>query len=543
MDSAFTLKSASVSDRGLSDKRPENEDSFLEINQIGLFAVADGVGGAQAGEVASQMAMEILAEAFANAAPAADAADVMRSAIERSNSAIFQMAHELPQLSRMATTLVALRLDDNIATIAHVGDSRLYRLDPAGDLYRETDDHSMVAEEVRAGRMTAEQAENHPSRNIISRALGAESSVEPEIKTIMIEPRTDFLLCSDGVTRHLTDQEIKGVLTFGGSPVDICDYIKNLCYQRGAEDNLTAVVVKVSGTGAGIAAASSAFELEEAPEESTEVTARSFAVPAFEEEAEEPPTSNFNVEPADLFAPAESTVLKSEESAPIDSPSAEDEVLDLTSPASRAENPAADNTPSTQAQSPELSAPSMPAGSVTTEETSSEPKRSVAGSLLWTLTLLVLGSVIGVTIFYLAVIRPQQAQQALVPPIRDMQSRNPQLTAFEDNRRNVDERPADAIPRLQQFQSEAEDAFLLGRAYLLLGQYVEARQAFLQCRTLLSGGHVEQVNRRTIETEVAIAMAMLNNTSSQANLRSELEQRGISATPAAPPAVLPGPNR
>src|SRR5258706_7787258 len=215
MDS-FRISSGAVSDRGLSEKRPQNEDSYLEMGQCGLYAVADGVGGAQAGDVASQMAMEILAEAFTNLQEEADAETVMQTAIERANSAIFQMAHELTQLSSMATTVVALHLTDNIATIGHVGDSRLYRVDRDGVLHRETEDHSMVAEEVRAGRMTEEQAENHPSRNIISRALGAEPTVAIDLKTIMIEPGTAFLICSDGVTRHVNDQELTGVLTFSG---------------------------------------------------------------------------------------------------------------------------------------------------------------------------------------------------------------------------------------------------------------------------------------------------------------------------------------
>jgi len=244
METAVHISSASVSDRGLSKKRPHNEDSYLELAQRGIFAVADGVGGAQAGEVASQMAMDILGEAFANAGNG-DAETVMRAAIERANAAIHDMAQELPQLSSMATTVVAVHLNGNIATIGHVGDSRVYRLDRDGELHRETEDHSMVAEEVRAGRMTEEQAENHPSRNIISRALGAESTVEPDLKTIMVEPGSAFLLCSDGITRHVNDQEIKGVLTFGGTPEDVCEYLKDLCFERGAEDNLTAVVIRL----------------------------------------------------------------------------------------------------------------------------------------------------------------------------------------------------------------------------------------------------------------------------------------------------------
>src|SRR4051812_34796196 len=196
----FNVVSAAITDRGLSEKRPQNEDSFLELTERGVFAVADGVGGAQAGDVASQMAVEILGEAFVNSKPNSDAEDVMKAAIEQANASIFQMSHDLAQLSTMATTVVALHVAGNIATIGHVGDSRLYRLDGNGTLYRETQDHSVVEEEVRAGRMTPQQAATHPSRNVISRALGAEPTVEIDMKTIMFEPNTSFLLCSDGIT-------------------------------------------------------------------------------------------------------------------------------------------------------------------------------------------------------------------------------------------------------------------------------------------------------------------------------------------------------
>jgi protein phosphatase len=246
MENNFNITSASISDRGLSEKRPENEDSFLVLEERGVYAVADGVGGAQAGDVASQMAVEILGEAFLNQAADLDAEDVMRAAIERANGAIYQMAADLPQLSSMATTIVALHVYGNIATIGHVGDSRAYRLDHHGNLLRETHDHSVVEEEVRAGRMTPEQAANHPSKNIISRALGAEPDVDIDLKTIMVEPGTTFLLCSDGITRHVDDAEMGGILA-NGNPASICDRLKEICYARGAEDNLTAIVVRVSG--------------------------------------------------------------------------------------------------------------------------------------------------------------------------------------------------------------------------------------------------------------------------------------------------------
>ncbi|HKQ99708.1 MAG TPA: PP2C family serine/threonine-protein phosphatase [Pyrinomonadaceae bacterium] len=239
------IEAAVVSDRGLSEKRPLNEDSYLSDPERRIFAVADGVGGAQAGEVASKTAVEVLDEAFRHQVDGADIEDLMEIAIQRANSSIFQMAHEHAKLSAMATTVVALHLDGHVATIGHVGDSRLYRLSPDGGLHRETADHSVVEEEVRAGRMTPEQAAHHPSRNVISRALGAESGVEVDMKTIEVEDGTAFLLCSDGITRHIPDSELRDLLVATPDIQQACAEMKRLCYERGAEDNLTAVIVRV----------------------------------------------------------------------------------------------------------------------------------------------------------------------------------------------------------------------------------------------------------------------------------------------------------
>jgi len=243
---ANKIEVASVSDRGLNEKRPINEDSFLADHDRGIFAVADGVGGAEAGEVASQTAVDVLKEAFRHRiSDGDDVEDLMELAIQRANSSIHQMASEHPRFSMMATTIVALHVDGLKATFGHVGDSRLYRLTPDGKLHRETEDHSIVEEEVRAGRMTPEQAAHHPSKNVISRALGAESSVEVDMKTIEIAEGTAFLLCTDGITRHIDDEELQALLRSGQGAEVICAEMKERCYQRGAEDNLTAVLVQV----------------------------------------------------------------------------------------------------------------------------------------------------------------------------------------------------------------------------------------------------------------------------------------------------------
>ena len=241
----FKVQSSALSDRGLNERRPLNEDAFLHDRQRSIFAVADGVGGAEAGEVASQTAIEVLDEAFRHQEPGTDVEDLMELAIQRANASIHQMAQEHAKFSMMATTIVALHLKDNVATFGHVGDSRLYRLTPDGVLHRETEDHSIVEEEVRAGRMTPEQAANHPSKNVISRALGAEQGVEVDMKTIEVEDGTEFLLCTDGITRHISDNELRQLLVVNGNLDEVCNELKRRCYERGAEDNLTVVVVRV----------------------------------------------------------------------------------------------------------------------------------------------------------------------------------------------------------------------------------------------------------------------------------------------------------
>ena len=241
----FKVQSSALSDRGLNERRPLNEDAFLHDEARGIFAVADGVGGAEAGEVASQTAIEVLDEAFRHQTEGADVEDLMELAIQRANASIHQMAQEHAKFSMMATTIVALHVKDNVATFGHVGDSRLYRLAPDGQLFRETEDHSIVEEEVRAGRMTPEQAANHPSKNVISRALGAEQGVEVDMKTMEVEEGTEFLLCTDGITRHVSDNELRQLLVLNNDLGEVCNELKRRCYERGAEDNLTVVIVRV----------------------------------------------------------------------------------------------------------------------------------------------------------------------------------------------------------------------------------------------------------------------------------------------------------
>ncbi len=463
----FQINSAAISDRGLSEKRPQNEDSFLELGERSVFAVADGVGGAQAGEVASQMAVEIIGEAFINSRPNSDAEDVLKAAIEQANTSIFQMSHDLAQLSTMATTVVALHVAGNIATIGHVGDSRLYRLDKTGNLYRETQDHSVVEEEVRAGRMTEAQAATHPSRNVISRALGAEASVEIDMKTIMFEPNVSFLLCSDGITRHVDDGEIRELLAFGGEPGEICEQLKKMCYERGAEDNLTAVVVRVGEE----------IQTREASvvEEQTIATAR----PAVVE-----------------FSESESTTQ------------------DLPAP----------ETPELKPVVPKIEPAGFENGEEKTESAVyfSEEKadNSFAGKIVSSALLLLVGVIIGAVAYYFWLGTPPPPAE--VPQIAP-QSSNPLFTIFEEGRRTVDAEPEKYIAAHAAETKNAEGHYLLGRAYLLTGKFGEAKKSFDEAKNQLA--EVADVNGKILASDIETGLAIVNSPVAANEFRKKIEER------------------
>ncbi|MEJ7624951.1 MAG: protein phosphatase 2C domain-containing protein [Pyrinomonadaceae bacterium] len=503
-NNSLRITSGSVSDRGLSEKRPENEDSFLELGASGIFAVADGVGGAQAGEVASQMAVEILGEAFNNIGVGSDAETVMRTAFERANAAIFHMAQDLPQLSNMATTVVALHLAENIATIGHVGDSRLYRVDADGELHRETADHSVVAEEVRSGRMTEEQAATHPSRNIISRALGAEATVEADFRTILVEPGSAFLICSDGITRHVEDGEIKGVLNFGGSPADICDYLKRLCFERGAEDNLTAVVVKVAQSDASKEVSVGSSSVEQA--------VASVREPLMTQPDKQSDDSVLELDTKPLTLPSDSSLGPIVPVLPISGPGGSQKSV----PAIETAEP---ERVTTQAADFEMF------GEKITGDRPASVEIRPAGWALPAVVSLVIGSLIGLGAYHY-LLRPE-ISTVQNPALSEMRSSNIPLNAFEDNRRNVDADPAAYALRVGPIAQDAEDFYLLGRAFLLTGKYPEARSAFLEARELLP--EADPVNAKVLASDIALGLAVITDTTIRSILETEL--RGATARP------------
>lgn len=242
-----------ITDKGL--KRQANEDNLLAMPSRGLFIVADGVGGRRGGQTASRTVTEVFEKVFNGPQPLAssdlpmeDLRKLVQETIDLCNQKIYTEAEMNQDLEGMATTIVLAAVKDSRAIIAHVGDSRVYRCDARG-LVRLTEDHSEVNEAVRQGWLTPEQAETHPRRNVISRAIGADSEVEPEIIEIQVDETTTLLLCSDGITRHIRDDQLERLLRSGNHPQTVCETFKQLCYNEGAEDNLTAIIVDFGERG------------------------------------------------------------------------------------------------------------------------------------------------------------------------------------------------------------------------------------------------------------------------------------------------------
>lgn len=217
--------------------REGNEDAYVVDPRLRLFAIADGMGGHQGGEVASATALEALRAAIASGTS-------VREAIDRANTAVFDKAEGDEELTGMGTTLTALLTSAPDVTIGHIGDSRAYLL-RAGELRQVTEDHSLVEELVREGRITEEQAAVHPQRSIITRALGVERNVEPDVQVMALQIADRVLICSDGLTDMLRNSEIAAVMRRETEPTLCANALVDAANAAGGVDNITAVVVDV----------------------------------------------------------------------------------------------------------------------------------------------------------------------------------------------------------------------------------------------------------------------------------------------------------
>jgi PPM family protein phosphatase len=265
------VEEAALTDVGR--QRHANEDAYYDSEPF--FAIADGMGGARAGEVAARIAVEEFDEdRDEHAAPEAQLERIARAA----NRKIHELSQEDESHSGMGTTLTAVRVGEQEVTIGHVGDSRIYLLRD-GELERLTSDHSLVEQLVREGKLTPEQAEVHPQRSIITRALGPEPEVEVETLTYPARDGDVYLLCSDGLTSMVPEEEVAAILRRRSSLEQAARELVDAANRAGGRDNITVILFRLGQ------------ESEEAPAESDTLTGRETHAPTMirRPEREEPP--------------------------------------------------------------------------------------------------------------------------------------------------------------------------------------------------------------------------------------------------------------
>lgn len=237
-------------------QRQHNEDAFLVEDDAMLFLVADGMGGHAAGEIASRIAVDSISEFILHTKeddgtwPHAYDEHFKRStnrlmaAVRMANTRVLEAMRKDARLRGMGTTVVACMADDTTVSVAHVGDSRAYMIRD-GQLSRITNDHSWVFEQVQAGMLTEAEAEKHPLRNVITRALGGALQVTPDASEIDARPGDVFLLCSDGLTGMVPESEIQRIVTANiGDLEKACQQLIDAANERGGLDNVTAVLVE-----------------------------------------------------------------------------------------------------------------------------------------------------------------------------------------------------------------------------------------------------------------------------------------------------------
>ena len=232
---------AVVSDCG--SKRSSNEDAFGISAEHGVYVVCDGMGGAAAGEVASALAVSEALRVLTARPNATPLEDVVEEAVRVANQTIHSRAQRDPQLHGMGTTLVGLVTEGRRVLVFNVGDSRCCRMRNSA-LVQISQDHSLVEEQVRMGHITHAEALRAPHRNVITRALGTEISVEPDLFELKAEAGDLFLLCSDGLTNELPDPLIESMLAADLSLNELCTRLVDAANRAGGRDNITCLLVR-----------------------------------------------------------------------------------------------------------------------------------------------------------------------------------------------------------------------------------------------------------------------------------------------------------
>ena len=226
--------------------RKQNQDSFsmkkLEDGRV-IGLVCDGMGGALAGNVASSMAVELFMENFLSAAPGTEDQERMQHAAALANEQVYQRSNQDPECMGMGTTLVAALAGESSATVINEGDSRAYHISPTG-ISLVTRDHSLVEDLVRRGDLTREEAKHHPNKNLITRALGAEPVLMTDCFRRELAEGDYLLLCSDGLSNVVEEQEMLYEVIHGGENDTCCQRLLDIALERGAPDNVTAVLIR-----------------------------------------------------------------------------------------------------------------------------------------------------------------------------------------------------------------------------------------------------------------------------------------------------------
>jgi protein phosphatase len=232
----------------MGNVRENNEDAYyLDTEQGRLFAIADGMGGHNAGEVASQMAIDKMLEIFKGESfDCNDIVTSIRETFEKASAEIDASAKQNSQYEGMGTTLTLVYVAGEIIYVGHIGDSRAYLMDSSG-IRPITRDHTLVSELVRTGSITQTEARNHPQRNVIMKALGSDCKSIPDIFEVEIEEKSIVVICSDGLSDLVDDHEIAESVQQSPSLVEAVGVLKDLALSRGGHDNITIVAASING--------------------------------------------------------------------------------------------------------------------------------------------------------------------------------------------------------------------------------------------------------------------------------------------------------
>lgn len=240
------MQFASLTDKGKSRAKNEDYCACVQVEGYSILLLADGMGGANSGEVASKKAIEILIESFDKSLmkdlSLAEIPRTLTKIIKEANTKLFELGNSDSLYRGMGTTLEVCIIKDDTAYIAHIGDSRVYTISAEGEITRLTKDHSLVEYMIDSGELTREEAENHPKKNVITKALGTTPDVNPDILSHPLYPGDVILMCSDGLTNMVQENDICDIITSNDSLCDSAQKLIDAANNAGGADNISVIL-------------------------------------------------------------------------------------------------------------------------------------------------------------------------------------------------------------------------------------------------------------------------------------------------------------